>query len=335
MGCNEMLVTDIWDSGLLKMFPELLDKLLYDNTTKKNIIWATSNYEKRGKEYSPNKEIKTTLININPKSKIIKPRVEKSKTEQLKRIKSNAEVFTPVWIVNKQNNLVDDAWFENKNIFNIEQENNTWVTTEKVIFAKNKTWQEYVTDIRLEVCCGEAPYLVSRYDAVSGDAIELKNRVGLLDRKFRVINENAKTDDEWIEYSIKAIKSVYGYEFQGDNLVIARCNVLLDYLDYYFDKFKSWPTKDLIFDITNIISWNLWQMDGLKYVVPLSCHNVIKKTVQLSLFEEISDPKPELCPGCKSEDPKLHNGKRCYIMDWETDRKIKFVSLIWRNDYEG
>ena len=71
MGCNEMLVTDIWDSGLLKMFPELLDKLLYDNTTKKNIIWATSNYEKRGKEYLPNKEMRPKIFQVKKSGTLV------------------------------------------------------------------------------------------------------------------------------------------------------------------------------------------------------------------------------------------------------------------------
>ena len=49
MGCNEMLVTDIWDSGLLKMFPELLDKLLYDNTTKKILFGQQAIMKKEAK----------------------------------------------------------------------------------------------------------------------------------------------------------------------------------------------------------------------------------------------------------------------------------------------
>ena len=32
----------------------------------------------------------------------------------------------------------------------------------------------------------------------------------------------------------------------------------------------------------------------------------------------------------------MHNGKRCYIMDWEKKKKVKFVSLMWRNsEYVG
>lgn len=326
---NEINIKSLYSSH-----PNILGILLRDNTTKKNIIWATDHYQNKGLGYSITDEIKP--CHLNGKVRAVRPRIEKSKAEQTKRSKDNAEVFTPSWIVNKQNNLADNAWFGRENRFNTENPDNSWSPTEKVVFDGDKTWTDYVGDIRLEVCCGEAPYLVSRYDTVSGEAIENKNRIGLLDRKFRVINENVTSDDEWLDYAIKAIKSIYGYEFQGDNLLIARENVLLDFVDYYFERFSKLPGEDLLIEVATIISWNLWQMDGLKYVVPFSCHNEVEKVVQLSLFEEPEEPKLDICPGCKANDPKKHNGKRCYIMDWEKKKKIKFASLMWRNnEYVG
>ena len=320
--------------SLYSLYPNILGILLHDNTTKKNIIWATVHYQNKGLGYSITDEIKP--CHLNGKVRAVRPRIEKSKTEQTKRSKDNAEVFTPSWIVNKQNNLADNAWFGRENRFNTENPDNSWSPTEKVTFDGDKTWTDNVGDIRLEVCCGEAPYLVSRYDTVSGEAIENKNRIGLLDRKFRVINENVTSDEEWLDYAIKAIKSIYGYEFQGDNLLIARENVLLDFVDYYFERFGKLPGEDLLIEVATIISWNLWQMDGLKYVVPFSCHNEVEKVVQLTLFGEPEEPKLDICPGCKANDPKKHNGKRCYIMDWATNKKIKFVSLMWRNhEYVG
>ena len=198
--------------GLYSLYPNILGILLRDNTTKNNIIWATNHYQNKGLGYSITDKIKP--CHLNGKIRAIRPRIEKSKAEQTKRSKDNAEVFTPSWIVNKQNNLADNAWFGRENRFNTENPDNSWSPTEKVTFDGDKTWTDYVGDIRLEVCCGEAPYLVSRYDTVSGEAIENKNRIGLLDRKFRVINENVTSDEEWLDYAIKAIKSIYGYEFQ-------------------------------------------------------------------------------------------------------------------------
>ena len=327
---NDDILNSNFSKKIYTEYPEVLDILLYDNTTKKNIIWASDHYVKKGKDFLKTSEIKP--YHILGRVKVIKPRTLKSKTEQVKRSKDNAEVFTPAWIVNKQNNLIDNAWFNKDNVFNVEKKDNTWSITKKVIFDETKTLDDYIDDVRLEICCGEAPYLVSRYDSVTGNIIEVTNRVGLLDRKFRVINENIKDKDKWIEYSLRAIKSIYGYEFQGDNLFIARENILLDFIDYYLEKFNKVPDKELLIEISTIISWNIFQMDGLKYVVPFTCHNEEVKYVQISLFEDNSDPEFDICPGCKNNDPKKHNGKRCYIMDWQKNKKIKFVSLMWGND---
>lgn len=66
---------------------------------------------------------------LKTKTKLLKPRIEKGKTEQIKRNKDNAEVFTPCWIVNKQNNLVDNAWFGKANLFNKENDDGSWAAT--------------------------------------------------------------------------------------------------------------------------------------------------------------------------------------------------------------
>ena len=42
-----------------------------------------------------------------------------------------------------------------------------------------------------------SPYLVSRYDTTTGESIPIYKRIGLLDRKLRIINENTTTFNEW------------------------------------------------------------------------------------------------------------------------------------------
>lgn len=71
-------------------------------------------------------------------------------------------------------------------------DDNTWtVNEEKIIFDGKQTWKKYVDSRRLEITCGEAPYLVSRYDTTTGELIVPPiNRIGFLDRKLRVVNEN-------------------------------------------------------------------------------------------------------------------------------------------------
>ena len=92
---------------------------------------------------------------------------------------------------------------------------------------------------RLEITCGEAPYLVSRYDTTTGGLIVPPiNRIGFLDRKLRVVNENTITEEEWLKWAERAIQSYYGYEYQGDNLLIARINVLLSFYEYFIERWK-------------------------------------------------------------------------------------------------
>ena len=134
---------------------------------------------------------------------------------------------------------------------------------------KRKTWKDCVRSTRLEITCGEAPYLVSRYDTTTAEPIKLSRRIGMLDRKLRVINENTIEYDEWFKWVCIAYKSTYGYEWQGDNLLIARINLLLTFCDYLKAKWNKTPTKKELKIIAHIISWNLWQMDGLTNKVPL------------------------------------------------------------------
>ena len=318
---------DIKENYIYELDNKLLEILLKDRSSNKNIIWATDNYAIRGKGYYPHDHIALKSI-TGRNGLVIKPRVKKSKKEQSKRIKDKAEVFTPSWICNAQNNLIDEAWFERKNVFNIEnQEQKSWqVVKEKIVFPENKTWQDYVKENRLEISCGEAPYLASRYDTVSGEWLEPNNRIGLLDRKLRIVNENVDNEKEWHDWTIQAYKSIYGFEWQGDSLLIARENLLFTFIDYYVEKFKNYPIKEYLEEIAKILSWNIWQMDGLKFVIPDSCKPAPK--VQMSLFEE--DNIEEECPGCKKNNNTQHTGVYCKVMNWETKRSINFINLLNR-----
>ena len=314
---------DIKENNLYRLDSRLLEILLVDRTTKKNLIWATDNYSSRGPGYKANDNINVYAI-IKRNGSIIKPRVEKSKKEQADRVKSKAEVFTPSWICNAQNNLIDNAWFERENVVNTETEKGWNANTSKIDFPDGKTWQNYVKENRLEITCGEAPYLVSRYDTVSGEEIPIAERIGLLDRKLRVVSENVDSEPEWLEWAKTAFKSVYGFDWQGDNVLLARENLLRTFIDYYVARFDNFPIIEYLLEIAEIVSWNIWQMDGLKYVIPNSC-KTIDETVY-TLFGE--ERHKEVCEGCKTNNPHKHNGNYCKIKDWQTGKTIKFVSLI-------
>lgn len=250
---------------------ELLEILLIDRTTNKNIIWATDNYSIYGVGYQC-KDYITIETLIKEYEIIIRPRAKRSSEEQSNRTRNMAEVSTPIWICNKQNNLIDNRWFGVDNLFNTEVDD-TWITnTTHINFptTSGKTWQDYINDVRLEITCGEAPYLVSRYDSISGCNTELSQRIGLLDRKLRVVSENTYTETEWIKWAIKSYQNTYGYDWQGDNVLLARINLFFTFIDYYMAKFNKEPTIDTLKEIAKIISWNIWQMDGLNCVVPYS-----------------------------------------------------------------
>lgn len=316
---------DIKENYLYRLDHELLAILLKDRSSGKNIIWATDNYAHKGASFQWHDDIEVLSV-IGYNGNVVKPRVEKSKKEQVERIKQKAEVFTPSWVCNKQNNLVDNAWFGAENVFNTEHEKRWTATEGKIAFPTpdGKTWEDYVRDVRLEITCGEAPYLVSRYDTVTGDTIDLAQRIGLLDRKMRVVMENAETEETWREWATIAFQSVYGFDWQGDNVLLARENLLLSYVDYYIARFKKEPDTDDLRSIAEILSWNIWQMDGLKFVIPDSCKDT--DSGQLQLFDDEPEKRP--CEGCAKNDPLLHTGIYCMIMDWKENKKVKFVSLL-------
>ena len=324
---------DIFENDIREQYPEVLDILLRDHTTQKNIFWATDNYENLGKGYDFASPILPELI-TGERGDVIMPRVKKDKILQQSRVRDMAEVFTPSWICNAQNNLIDNAWFGRENVFNTEITNpdgiHTWqVNTEKITFPEGKTWKHYVRDTRLEMTCGEAPYITSRYDTTTGEYIAIENRIGLLDRKLRVISENVDISSEWLKAAQTAYMNTYAFEWQGDSLLLAREAMLYTFLDFYTQQFGKLPLLKSIQYIAYIISWNLWQMDGMKGVVPNSCH---EEQGQLLFQDEIKTP----CYGCQKDMMVKHNGIYCLVKDWsnkdpETEkkgRKIRFIDLL-------
>ena len=324
-------------------------QILRQQTGDKNadafIIWATDDYvEENGKNFRFECEMRPELVTGEYRY-IIMPRVLKDKYQQAKRSKDKAEVFTPSWVCNAQNNLIDEAWFGRKDVFNKEitsaDGEHLWEPTEKVSFeGTGKTWEDYIRDTRLEITCGEAPYLVSRYDTTTGEEIPLRNRIGLLDRKMRVINENVSSLDEWKKWAKIAYHNIYGFEWQGDNLLLAREALFYTVLDYYEDFQKRLDLKPkklhtaTMQSFAYIISWNIWQMDGLKFVIPETCKKVKVCINQKEIDQAINDPfrqmfpeeagtipKPKYklqeCPGCVSGEHTKHTGIYAKIRDWD------------------
>ena len=287
---DECSSTDILENTLREQMPGILDILLMDRTTstpmtKKNIIWANENYIKHSnKAYAATAQMRPELV-TGQMGQIIKPRALKSKEMQKERTKSKAEVFTPTWIVKKQNDEVEKDYLDDD-------------------------LETYVKRIWLEISCGEAPYMATRDDMETSEIVPLNERVGFVDRKLKRINEEVVDKAEWQRLVVEAYKSSYGFEWSGDSLLLARENLLYTYRDYYFAKWLEEPLYGLFEDIAEIISYNVFQMDGLKYIIPLTEKREKIVEVQMSLFD---DEEPE-------ERWNIKPGKRVKVMNWETNK---------------
>jgi type II restriction enzyme len=295
----------------------IIPKLLKDQTTGRNIVWATDTYQPYGSEYEKQKQMNANLSIKLIKDGIMLPRIMKTKEQQDERTKDKAEVFTPSWICNKMNNYCDEQWFNRKNVFNIENSDNTWTTINKKIEFDNdsdKAWQKYVDSRRIEITCGEAPYIVSRYDATTGENLKINDRIGILDRKLRIVNENANNEEEWLKWTYRSYESVYGFEFQGDNLLFARLNLVQTFIDYYTDRFSKEPTDKMIDRIANIVSWNLWQMDGLRDTIPFETPK--DEFQQISFYDFFANAE-------KTERSSVY----CKIKDWRSNKIIEYRSM--------
>ena len=77
---------DIKENDILELDKILLSLLLKDNSSKENIIWATDNYAHLGEGYQAQQQIKESLITGN-NGMVIRPRVAKTKEEQLSRVR--------------------------------------------------------------------------------------------------------------------------------------------------------------------------------------------------------------------------------------------------------
>ena len=326
----------------------VLDTLLKDKSTGKNIIWATD----------PPEELQTVMYEpVTDRSQItaqqlglthyevVLPRMMKQTDTQQQRTRKKGEVFSPAWVCNKMNNALDADWFgalraeESAGQFTVELPQG-WKTVETPVqfpVCKGRTpaWVQYVQSRRLEVTCGEAPFLASRYDTATGEMIPVARRIGILDRKLRVVSENAVTEDEWRKYATHAVQSTYGYEYQGDNLLLARVNLLLTYAEHLQARWQRKPAKEELQPIANIISWNLWQMDGLHLSVPGGKPQPEAEQLDLFSIFGAAEPQPPTV-SCKVKNWRKgsHGTTQNFETIQEGSTSMKFDYVIGNPPYQ-
>ena len=274
-------------NSIREKFPKILDILLLDRTrsttrSHQNIIWANSNYRSKGKAYSQTSQIKSSLITGKMKD-VIKSRAFKSKDIQKARTKQKAEVFTPTWVIKQQ--------------------------IDEVSTAQRDDLDSHIKIKWLEIACGEAPYITTRYDMKTGKFIEVSKRVGILDRKLKMVNEKIAGFLAWQNAVELAYKTIYCFGWNGDSLLLARENLLYTYIENYVFKWQVYPDEKSLEKIAVIISYNIFQMDGLKYIIPLSEKKEKIHSGQLSLFD---DPEPTQWI--------IKKGIRVKVMNWEKNK---------------
>lgn len=338
-------------SGFMEAFVHrysltILETLLCDRTTGCNIIWADNEYEALGDGYMGDDEITVEKI-TGPNVHIIKPRIAKAAEQQSLRTKSRAEVFSPAWLCNQMNNDLDAVWFGHRAVFNEEHERSWSTNLEELKFPKKKGhgWHAYIEATWLEISCGEGPFVCSRYDSVTGHSIPVADRIGFLDRKLRVVAEKTKSREGWMKWAFRALRACYGFEYQGDNLLIARINAFETFCEHHMDCWGARPTEAEMDEAAEIVSWNFWQMDGFNDAVPTAKMGIAVHSPLFAPTDSQSDitERPEndfvqpalfdLSPieveeeEQKEEEELTKSVPLCVLYDWIGDEPFEFIAL--------
>lgn len=300
----------------------LLKKLLEDKTTKGQILWGTDAYRERGPAFEREREIDTSLL-LYENAGLLKTRARKAFEQQSERTRQHGEVFTPRWICDVMIDHLDKEWFGVKEI--------DFLSSMDVLFVKKK-WKKYVDSKRLEITCGEGPFLVQRYDVSTGNIIPVPERKGILDRKLQVVSRYAETEEEWEIWARRAYEATYGYEFQGDNLLISRVNFMMTYREFYQKRWQKEPELSEWEKIENIITWNLWQMDGLTGEIPYARMDPLGP----DLFQ-LADPafkEEDIHPACRIYDWRNENKSVVFNEIGKRRKGMKFDYIIGNPPYQ-
>ena len=126
----------------------VLDTLLKDKSTGKNIIWATDPPEElQTVMYEPvtdKSQITTQQLGLTH-YEVVLPRMMKQTDTQQQRTRKKGEVFSPAWVCNKMNNALDADWFRGLGA----EESAGQFTVELP-----QGWQTVETPVQFPVCGG-------------------------------------------------------------------------------------------------------------------------------------------------------------------------------------
>lgn len=320
--------------GFLEKWPEsVLARLLADKTTGGNILWAGSDRQDLGEGWGPDDQI--TLARAVSEEGAVMPRVDKEAELQASRVRARAEVFTPSWLCARMNDGIDGTCFHRAGAFG-RSDNGKWVPNpDPVDFSGSDAgdWQGYVDQPRLEIACGEAPFLCSPRDAADGRDIPVAERAGFLDRKLRAVSENAADETEWDEWALRALQASYGYEYQGDSLLVARVNALETVDAHRRNYWGEGLGARQALRAATIIAWNLWQMDGLSNTPPSSAGT--PEIEPLDLFDLAGISTEAKAMPCRVMDWRANKSKTYESTMKGSARMKKFYAVIGNPPYQG
>lgn len=323
------------------MAPEVqavLPLLLADKSTGRNIIWATDPPQALSDTVTDKSEMTPAQLH-QLGFEAIQARAGKQADAQQQRTRRRGEVCTPAWVCNKMINALDADWFGREGVFNTEQPQGWQAREGQVEFPASKgkapLWQQYIDSRRLEITCGEAPFLASRYDAATGEMIPVQQRIGILDRKLRVVSETVKEEKEWLYWAKRAVQATYGYEYQGDNLLLARTNLLLTFAEHLQARWQRSSTTQELKSTANIIAWNLWQMDGLKRSIPGGkLHPDMEQLDLFSMFGDAEESVPSVSCKVKNWRKGSHGTAQNFETIQEGSTSMKFDYVIGNPPYQ-
>ena len=98
--------------------------------------------------------------------------------------------------------------------------------------------------------------------------------------------------------------------------MIARVNLLMTFEEYLYDRWKRSPTEKEYQTITNIICWNIWQMDGLSGTIPYC--KAEEETQQISIFGWL---------GIETDSELKNKQPKCRINDWRRQSSLEFLLI--------
>lgn len=317
-------------------FAELgvLDTLLLDCSIGKNIVWASNSLGAKGAGYWAKDEIVAWMI-TGANAGAVRTRAEKAREERAALTKAHAEVFTPTWVCKQMIDYADSAWWES---LHASQQGQLGIGEDgaKGGSKKNATssatgpwldkewqsqhWQEYVASPRLEITCGEAPFLVNRYNADTGEIVPPEQRTGILGRKLALVGQASNNRKKWMKWAAVALQSVYGYELLGSSLLIARINALCSVEEFAFSAGYAPLKRGEYEQFAEIISWNLWQMDGLTDCVPFGTAQDEPPQDRLPGFDDLFATPQE------TEEATPGRGA-ALIFDWKNNTALEFREL--------